>query len=148
MSQSPSLGRRALLGCAALCGVSGPILSACSSDSTSDGADSSGSDSESSPSAEAGEALVAAADVPVGGGVALTDLQVVVTQPAEGEFTAYSGVCTHQGGAINRVEDGQMVCALHGSRFDAENGEVIEGPATNPLPEVAVKVTGGQVVRA
>jgi nitrite reductase/ring-hydroxylating ferredoxin subunit len=149
------LDRRALLGCAALYGVAGPVLVACSSDrgngrgesgDPGDPGDADASDPASSP--EAGDSLVAAADVPLGGGVALTDLRIVVTQPSRGEFKAFSGVCTHQGGAITRVEDSEMVCSLHQSRFAVTDGGVVQGPATNPLPEVRVKVEGGQVVRA
>lgn len=84
----------------------------------------------------------------MGGGVAVADQEVVVVQPAEGDFRAYSNVCTHQGGAITRVEDGEMVCSLHQSRFAIDDGSVVSGPASNPLPEVQVRVQGGQVVRA
>lgn len=157
MTSAPRrLDRRALLGCAALYGVAGPILSACSSDRAADGADADGAASGSSEQGagdaggggQAGAALVAAADVPVGGGVAITDQQVVVVQPEEGEFKAYSSVCTHQGGAITRVEDGEMVCSLHQSHFAIDDGDAVSGPASNPLPEVKVRVRDGQVVRA
>jgi len=147
--QPGSLGRRTLLGCAALCGAAGPILSACSSsDGTSAGADPEPESPSTSASTQPGVALVAAGEVPVGGGVALTELQVVVTQPQKDQFKAWSGVCTHQGGAVSSVQDGEMVCALHGSRFDAATGEVLKGPATTPLPEIEVEVLDGQVVRA
>ncbi len=148
-----SPARRRFLGCALAFGVAGPLLVACSSgsDAGSDGgaAGATGEgtgDGGSSPAA--GATLVAAADVPVGGGVALTDIQVVVTQPSDGVFKAFSGICTHQGGTINKVEDGDMVCPLHGSRFSLEDGSVDQGPAANPLPEIPVKVEGGNVVKA
>jgi nitrite reductase/ring-hydroxylating ferredoxin subunit len=151
MTGSPRLDRRSLLGCAALYGVAGPILMACSSDRADEGAggaDGNGSGEESGSTAEAGAALVAVADVPIGGGVALSDQGVVVTQPEEGRFKAYTNVCTHQGGAITRVEDGDMICSLHQSHFAIEDGSVTQDPATSPLPEVQVAVEGGQVVRA
>lgn len=148
------LARRSVLGCAALLGLTGPLLVACSSGSRSD-ADSSGDgggDTDGSgggaQTPAAGDPLVAVADVPVGGGVALTDLKIVVTQPSEGEFKAFSGVCTHQGGVLNAVEDGAMICALHGSRFSVEDGSVQEGPASNPVAEIPVAVEGDQVVSA
>jgi nitrite reductase/ring-hydroxylating ferredoxin subunit len=139
-----AMARRRFLGCALAFGVAGPILVACSS---SDGAaGSSGGGGDTSPAA--GASLVAAADVPVGGGVALTDVKIVVTQPTEGQFKAFSAVCTHQGATIDKVEGGDMVCPLHGSRFSIKDGSVDNGPATNPLPEIAVKVQGGNVVKA
>jgi nitrite reductase/ring-hydroxylating ferredoxin subunit len=152
MTDAPRLDRR-LFGCAALAGVAGPILVACSSDRSEDTGDSgTGGDAGASPegdsSAKAGAPLVAAAEVPVGGGVALTDLRIVVTQPEQGQFKAWSGICTHQGGAITTVEDGEMICSLHQSHFAIDDGDVVSGPASNPLPEVEVRVQDGQVVRA
>ena len=163
MTSTPRrVDRRTLLGCAALYGVAGPILAACSSDRAQDGADTGATgdtgdtgDTGNSPSDKAGgsakaggAALVAVADVPVGGGVALADQKVVVTQPTKGEFKAFTNVCTHQGGAITTVEGGDMICSLHQSHFSIEDGSVTQSPASSPLPEVQVKVQGGQVVRA
>ena len=163
------LGRRGFLGCAALFGVAGPLLVACSGD---DGGNATGSDPTSTPSDPAtdtgaggsggsggsgggsgAEVLVAAADVPVGGGVILADLAVAVTQPAQGEFKAFDAHCTHQGQIIGAPSDGVMTCPLHGSRFTVE-GENVEGPnggaagSTANLVEIQVKVQGGNVVRA
>lgn len=155
MTSTPRLHRRPLLGCAALYGVAGPILMACSSDRGDEGTDQSGTPSSPTEGQEDGDggggqaaALVAASEVPVGGGVALTDQKVVVTQPSEGEFKAFEAVCTHQGGAITRVEDGEMVCSLHQSHFAIDDGEAVSGPASNPLPEINVRLRDGQVVRA
>ncbi len=141
------LGRRSFLGCALAFGVAGPILAACSSGGDSDGGSGDGG-SGGSDAPKAGTKLVATADVPVGGGVALTDVKIVVTQPTEGEFKAFSAVCTHQGRTIDKVEDGDMVCPLHGSRFSIKDGSVDKGPASNPVPEIAIKVEGDQVVTA
>ena len=145
-----ALGRRRFLGCALAFGVTGPLLVACSSgsdDAGSGGTGGTGSGGQSlSPSS--GSSLVAVTDVPVGGGVALTDVQIVVTQPTKGTFKAFSAICTHQGSTINRVEGGEMICPLHGSRFSIKDGSVDNGPASNPLKEIPVAVKGGQVIRA
>jgi Rieske Fe-S protein len=149
--------RRRLLGCAALFGVAGPLLVACGDDAGSDGSGGSSSSGEDSPSAEdggsTGEVLVATADVPVGGGVILTDLNVAVTQPSEGEFLGFDARCTHQGTTIGEPRDGIMTCPLHGSQF-AIDGENLVGPnggaagTTADLVEIAVEVDGDNVVRA
>ncbi len=141
-----AMPRRSFLGCALAYGVVGPILVACSSDSGSGSEGGEGGSGTSAPAA--GAALVAVADVPVGGGVALTDKQIVVTQPSKGEFKAFTAVCTHQGTIIDKVEDGDMVCPNHGSRFAIEDGSVDQGPAAQPLAEVSIKVEGDQVVAA
>ena len=74
--------------------------------------------------------------------------KVVVTQPAEGEFKAFTAVCTHQGCVVGSVADNEISCPCHGSLFSAEDGSVVTGPATAPLTEIEVQVKGGSVVRA
>jgi Rieske Fe-S protein len=65
-----------------------------------------------------------------------------------GNFVAYSAICTHQGCTV-AYQGGQLACPCHGSVFDpASGGAVVTGPATRPLPEIPVKVQGGEVVRA
>jgi Rieske Fe-S protein len=96
-----------------------------------------------------GEVLASVGDVPVGGGTVLADEQVVVVQPAEGEFKAFSAVCTHQGCPIESVADGEIVCSLtcgHGSRFAIADGSVANGPASQPLPEVQISVDGDNIL--
>ncbi len=100
----------------------------------------------SSPAAgSGGPTTVAAADVPVGGGVILADPKVVVTQPAAGEFKAFTAVCTHQGCTVASVADGVIVCPCHGSRFSITDGSVEGGPAPAPLASVPVSVSGGTI---
>jgi len=86
--------------------------------------------------------------VPVGGGVVIDAQKVVVPQPAEGEFKAFTAVCTHQGCVVASVEDNTISCPCHGSQFSAEDGSVVTGPATGALTPVDVEVKGGSVVRA
>jgi nitrite reductase/ring-hydroxylating ferredoxin subunit len=65
-----------------------------------------------------------------------------------GDFVAYSAICTHQGCTVD-YKDGNLACPCHGSVFDPANGAaVVAGPAPSPLPEIPVKVEGGEVVRA
>ena len=156
-SALPRPDRRRLLAGAAVLGVTAPILAACGSGDEPTG--SSGSPQESpadsgSPTepggggggAQGDAALVTTAEVPAGGGVVLDDRKVVVTQPAEGEFKAFSAICTHQGCLVGSVEDNNITCPCHGSQFSAEDGSVVTGPATAALAEVAVRVEAGNVV--
>jgi nitrite reductase/ring-hydroxylating ferredoxin subunit len=65
-----------------------------------------------------------------------------------GDFVAYSAVCTHQRCEV-AYQDGNLACPCHGSVFDpADGAAVVAGPAPRPLPEIPVKVEGGEVVRA
>lgn len=104
-----------------------------------------GSGGSGAPAA-AGTTLGAASDVPVGGGAIFPDAQVVVTQPTEGEFRAFSSLCTHQGCQVSEVTDAEIVCTCHGSRFSIEDGSPVSGPATEPLGEEEVSVEGSQLV--
>jgi Rieske Fe-S protein len=137
--------RRALSGSAAVAlGV--PLLAACGDDSNAtavgtssepDGAESGG-----------GQALASAADVPVGGCFVVSDAKVVVTQPTEGDFKAFSAVCTHQGCLVETSSDGEIPCPCHNSRFSLEDGSPLSGPATASLASVAITVDGDAISRA
>ncbi|MEU3901754.1 Rieske (2Fe-2S) protein [Streptomyces sp. NPDC045251] len=103
-----------------------------------------GGDGDSS-AASPGQELVRTSDVPVGGGKILADRKIVVTQPQQGEFKAFSAVCTHQNCLVSDVRDGTIDCACHGSRFSVADGSVEQGPATRPLPEERIAVDGNSV---
>jgi len=89
------------------------------------------------------------ADIPVGGSIVVevAGEQIVLSQPESGTVTAFSAVCTHQGCIVAPTEK-ELACPCHGSRFNAETGAVIEGPAARALPSVAVTVNGTSVMTA
>ncbi len=159
MDQTPSdllpgaHSRRHVLGLAVAAGAGLPVLAGCGGDDTAapagaDGTAESTSPAPSSSAADDPSPLVAAADVPVNGGVILDDRKIVVTQPVEGTFKAFSAVCTHRSCTVATVKDGVIGCECHFSAFSAADGSVRKGPATRPLKEIAVTVTDGEVVEA
>ena len=85
------------------------------------------------------------ADIPVGGGVIPADSSVVITQPADGEFHAFTAVCPHGGCLVNEVANNEIICPCHGSRFSATDGSVLAGPAVEGLAEASFEVTGSDV---
>ena len=143
--------RRAVLA-VGVAGVAGVALAACSS-----GASSSPTTSAAAPTAAgsvsasasaAGALLTTTAAVPVGGarlakGEGTTWL---LAQPTAGEFVCHSGICTHEGCPLTEVSGNEGICQCHGSKFNADTGAVIQGPATKPLPKQSVTVSGGNVV--
>jgi Rieske Fe-S protein len=98
-----------------------------------------------------GTPVTNAADVPVGGGVIEAGLGVVVTQPANGEFRAFSSTCTHQGCTVSEVDNGTINCFCHGSRFSIEDGSVVQAAQgltpeqQDPLPEVGIVRDGDTI---
>ncbi|CAL9393097.1 Cytochrome b6-f complex iron-sulfur subunit [Streptomyces sp. enrichment culture] len=119
------------------------LTAGCGSDGDGDG-DRESPDTEGSP----GQALLPVADVPVGGGRILGAEEIVVTQPEEGRFKAFSAICTHQRCLVSEVADGTINCPCHGSRFRVADGSVERGPATRPLPEERITVDGNTIRRA
>jgi Rieske Fe-S protein len=92
-----------------------------------------------------GRRLVRLAQVPTGGGLILADAKIVLTRGPTGTVHAFSAVCTHQGCTVTSVRNGTIDCPCHGSRFDAQTGAVVAGPAPRPLPTIPVVVRGGDV---
>lgn len=92
-----------------------------------------------------GTKLSAASAIPVEGGKVFADQQIVVTQPAKGQYKGFTAVCTHAGCTVANVRNGVINCGCHGSQFSIEDGSVKRGPAQQPLDEVKVKVSGGSV---
>ena len=86
--------------------------------------------------------------MPAGGGIVLAGKDVVLTKSSDGTVHAFSATCTHQGCTVDRVASGTIDCPCHFSKFDATTGAVVSGPATRPLPKVAVTVRAGQVYTA
>ncbi|MFF4405417.1 Rieske (2Fe-2S) protein [Streptomyces sp. NPDC001262] len=135
-SQSASR-RTVLLSGAALAGAAGLGVTGC---------DAAGSAAKGPATPTAPVDLGAAGDVPVGGAKLYREQKLVVAQPAKGEYKAFSAVCTHAGCVVDKVENGKVSCPCHGSKFDAQTGKVLQGPAGAPLPAVPVKESGGKLV--
>ena len=62
-------------------------------------------------------------------------------------FYAFGDTCTHQGCSLAQGElDGTTVtCPCHGSEFDVTSGEVLRGPAREPVQSYPVRVEDGLV---
>jgi len=88
---------------------------------------------------------VPTADIPVGGGKIYDAQQLVITQPTAGTFKAFSAVCPHQGCLVSAIENGQIQCPCHASRFAVTDGAVLGGPAPTGLPAEKVTVAGATV---
>ncbi len=56
----------------------------------------------------------------------------VIFYKSEQELKIYSARCSHLGCKINQIEDDEIVCPCHGSRYNAE-GKPIKGPSIKRL---------------
>jgi len=143
--KTSDLTRRGVLRGAAVSGLALPVLAACGGD----GEPGTTGQASDGGSAGGGGASVATGDVPVGGGTIVKDADenvFVVTQPAKGEFKAFSGICTHQKCPVTEVAGDEIVCSCHGSRYAVADGSVVGGPAPQPLAELTATVEGDEVV--
>ena len=152
---TPSTRRGLLAGAGAI--GAGVLLSACSTEdpnatNTNNGAGGNNTGGRpvpagsADPGSRAGTALTTVADVPVGGGIILADM--VITQPTEGEFKAFSAVCTHQGCVVESSSEGEIPCPCHASRFSLADGSPTSGPASAPLEAVQITVDGDSIALA
>ena len=136
---APGPSRRTVLASVGLAGVGATALAACGAaeDAANDAAG-----SVTDAATDAAKEAISKATIPVGGGKIFADQKVVVSQPTSGDFKAFSAVCTHQACLVSGVADGTINCACHGSKFDITTGAVKQGPATKPLPEKTISVSG------
>ncbi|MFP7365415.1 Rieske (2Fe-2S) protein [Corynebacterium callunae] len=86
---------------------------------------------------------VAATEVPVGSAVTLDT--VIIAQPTEGNFVAYSATCPHAGSRITKVEGDTVRCLNHNSVFKISDGSVVSGPAETGLTSATLTQNGDQL---
>jgi Rieske Fe-S protein len=139
MTEPTSLTRRAVisLGGVTVLGASALALTACSPGGASGEGGSSGPVS------------VKLSSIPVGGSTSamMGDNPIVLAQPTDGEVVAFSAICTHQGCTVQPAGK-EYDCPCHGSRFNADTGAVIQGPAPLPLKKLKATVSGDKVTIA
>src|SRR5690349_16246976 len=135
-SPERGLSRRAVVVAGAGSVAAAGLLTACGGGSTATAPGTAAPAAAPAPSAASGsgQALASTSSIPVGGGTVFADKDVVVTQPAAGEFKAFSATCTHMGCKVKTVANGTIDCPCHGSKFAITDGAVAAGPAKKPLP--------------
>lgn len=130
--------RRVVVGGVVGLGLAVPLLAACGEDETEAADDKGTSTTTNGP-------IGKTTDIPVGGAKIYLAEKVMVSQPAPGEFKAFSTVCTHQGCPITKVAGDEIDCSCHGSRFSIKDGSVLGGPANKPLQELKVTTQGQDI---
>jgi 3-phenylpropionate/trans-cinnamate dioxygenase ferredoxin subunit len=67
---------------------------------------------------------------------------------SNGALYAFSDICTHRGCNLangGEIEGSEIECECHGSVFDMGSGEVINGPAMEPIQTFGVSDDGGEL---
>lgn len=106
----------------------------------------------SSEAISEGTVLADVSDVPEGETIPVLvgETAVILSHTPQGDFTAHSAICTHQGCKV--LPDDQdpelLECPCHHSQFHSYTGEVLKGPATEDLPEIPVTVQDGKIIAA
>ena len=74
------------------------------------------------------------------------DEPVIVIREKGDEILAFDAVCTHLGCIVGyRKFKKDIYCNCHGSTFNL-NGQVIDGPAPEPLPKYKATIENGKII--
>jgi nitrite reductase/ring-hydroxylating ferredoxin subunit len=97
------------------------------------------------------QALAAAGELPVGGmktfAYPTADDPCILVRTGEDAYAAFSQKCTHLSCAVYyEREQNRLACPCHQGFFSVTDGSVLQGPPQRPLPRVALRVKGGQLV--
>lgn len=66
----------------------------------------------------------------------------------DGELHACDDICTHAYANLSDgdLEEGEVVCPLHGAVFDVASGVPVTPPATQALRKFAIRIEGDDVL--
>jgi Rieske Fe-S protein len=90
-------------------------------------------------------------EIPIGG-VKLFEYpgpqdQCIMVRTAAESYVAYSQKCTHLSCAVfYAAENHRLECPCHQGYFSIEDGSVLQGPPTRPLPKVVLERRGPELV--
>jgi len=92
-----------------------------------------------------GQQIAAAGQVPAGQALEFThpgDGYPAVLVHNDSGYSAYYAICTHEGCQVSYSAAEQLIaCPCHGALFDPKsNGQVVRGPARQPLQPIAITV--------
>lgn len=73
--------------------------------------------------------------------------QCIMIRTAEDSYVAYSQKCTHLSCAVfYSREQNRLECPCHQGYFSVNDGSVLQGPPTRPLPRVVLERCGDQLI--
>ena len=71
----------------------------------------------------------------------------VAVANVDGSLYAFDDTCPHRQCSLaeGELEDTTIVCPCHGSEFDVRTGELLNGPAQDPVDHYDLTVEGGEI---
>jgi len=90
-------------------------------------------------------------EIPIGGVKLLqyprAGEQCIMVRTGEDAYVAYSQKCTHLSCAVFYArEQNRLECPCHRGYFSIEDGSVLQGPPTRPLPKVVLERHGSELI--
>lgn len=80
-------------------------------------------------------------------GVVIGGRELALARLPDGDWVAFDDTCTHEECPLSEgdLEGERIICYCHGSEFDLRTGDVLEGPAEDPLTIYPVRIEGGEL---
>lgn len=74
-------------------------------------------------------------------------LEIAVARLDDGSWVAFDNVCTHEECPLAEgdLDGDRIICYCHSSAFDVRTGEVLDGPAEEPLRVYETRVERGEL---
>jgi nitrite reductase/ring-hydroxylating ferredoxin subunit len=81
------------------------------------------------------------------GAVTVEGREIALARLDDGTWAAFDNDCTHEECPLadGDLDEDRIVCYCHGSEFDVRTGEVLLGPADEPIAVYPVRVEDGQI---
>jgi 3-phenylpropionate/trans-cinnamate dioxygenase ferredoxin component len=73
--------------------------------------------------------------------------EIALARLDDGTWAAFANDCTHEECPLadGDLDEDRIVCYCHGSEFDVRTGEVLLGPADEPIAVYPVRVEDGEI---
>jgi nitrite reductase/ring-hydroxylating ferredoxin subunit len=73
--------------------------------------------------------------------------EIALARLDDGTWAAFDNDCTHEECPLadGDLDEDRIVCYCHGSEFDVRTGEVLLGPADEPIEVYPVQVVDGEL---
>ena len=81
------------------------------------------------------------------GAVTVEGLEIALARLEDGSWAAFDNDCTHEECPLadGLLEEDRITCYCHSSVFDVRTGEVLDGPADEPIGVYPVRVDDGEL---